>query len=430
MSSYSRLEKQIAEYHEANTGYNNRDAMVFKQLSTIIAIISGLTAILAYISTSNLRNTFTIGHIQVPISAGIVYILGFVGYYAILGISTDMLSTHGAKVAIRKRLEQLEKAMSDYDHELTLWNIDILERDKHFFERILKGNDRKEREIDFMGITTIIFPVLWIIICVVFINSIMNRADREIQIYLEIVFVAVIIFSTMVTLVLRRQPSRKIERSTKAFFEKKFEEEDPWKYKTSSYEQKKYKQQIDKIADRLSNPRNILEIGCAEGEQTKIINETFPEAKITGMDISRTAIKRAKTKVSKENVRFYTADIIEDIDNLENQKFDVIIWSESIYYIGDRLTVPEMYNFVKKVSEKLSEGGILCMANIINHPHGDEMLITKKPILYCYKHLLESQLEKISDEEYEEYKEESGQTYTYQIWLFEKHIHKLGKHTD
>lgn len=51
---------------------------------------------------------------------------------------------------------------------------------------------------------------------------------------------------------------------TVEYLEEKFAKPDPWRHKTSPYEQTKYKRQIEIIKDRRMMPEKILEIGSAE----------------------------------------------------------------------------------------------------------------------------------------------------------------------
>ena len=55
------------------------------------------------------------------------------------------------------------------------------------------------------------------------------------------------------------------------YFEKLYaEDEDPWNFETSKYEQKKYKNTLKAISDR--KLKNALEIGCANGVFTSIFD--------------------------------------------------------------------------------------------------------------------------------------------------------------
>ena len=211
------------------------------------------------------------------------------------------------------------------------------------------------------------------------------------------------------------------ENSTlaKEYFEKEFENPDPWNFLTSNYEQKKYVRQINLVRDRIPYPERILEIGCGEGAHTIMIAKEFPEAEIIGIDISSTAIGRAKEAIKNDNVKFLEADIVKYLDYIQEEHFDIIFWSESIYYIGDRLTLYELMGVFSDVAKKLKVHGILCTANIINQKNAPETPLTKRHIMECYLSILSHTLKFINRSIYFEYKKDSGHHYEYQIWLFE-----------
>ncbi len=206
---------------------------------------------------------------------------------------------------------------------------------------------------------------------------------------------------------------------TAGYLEEKFARPDPWKYLTSPYEQAKYKRQIEIIKDRMPDPRRILEIGSAEGAYTLMLAESFQSAKITAVDISSNAIKRARDRLAqyRDRVDVVNADIIEYESMIDENSFDVCIWSESVYYIGARESLNETYHLLEKIVVKLKPGGILVMANTIDLPEDiPESGITRRPLIDCYYHMLSSLCAPAMRAEYLE--EKFGRVYEYQIWAF------------
>jgi len=61
---------------------------------------------------------------------------------------------------------------------------------------------------------------------------------------------------------------------------------------------------------------NIVEIGCGDGELTKILSEEFPESNIIGVDRNKDLIEKNKRKFNQKNIQF----ICEDIQN-ESKKY-------------------------------------------------------------------------------------------------------------
>jgi len=170
-------------------------------------------------------------------------------------------------------------------------------------------------------------------------------------------------------------------RFDKRYFERFFASKDPWRYSVSEYERTKYLRQLAAIQEFCPRPQSILEAGCAEGVFTEMLSRAFPQASITGMDISPTAIERAKDKCKNHpNITFVEADIVQlfchDLPPL--QHFDVIIQSESLHYIFVPLFFQrKLRSYLEAVVGYLNEGGIFVTSNGIN-------IQTRFMLLICY----------------------------------------------
>jgi trans-aconitate methyltransferase len=208
---------------------------------------------------------------------------------------------------------------------------------------------------------------------------------------------------------------------TAEYFDEKFATPDPWGYFTSGYEHLKYLRQIHLIADRAPDPGRILEIGSAEGAHTIMLLDQFPSAMITAVELSSHAIDRAKESILyyKKRTELINADIIKYEPMLQKNAYDVCIWSESVYYIGARLSLNETHSLLERIVEKLKPGGILVMANAVDLPEDiPESEVTKRPLIDCYYHLLSSLAAPAVKAVYVE--EKLGRVYEYQIWAFER----------
>lgn len=209
---------------------------------------------------------------------------------------------------------------------------------------------------------------------------------------------------------------------TVGYLEEKFSRPDPWKYLTSPYEQAKYRRQIEIIKDRRPQPRRILEIGSAEGVHTLMLRESFPSACIASVEISSKAIGRARERLArhKDGVELVNADIIEYEPRIEENRFDVCVWSESVYYVGAKASLNKTYHLLGKIVGKLKPGGILVMANTIDLPEDiPESVITRRPLIDCYYRLLSSLCVPAMKSTYLD--EKFGRVYEYQIWAFSRY---------
>ncbi|GAA4507771.1 MULTISPECIES: class I SAM-dependent methyltransferase [Nonomuraea] len=132
---------------------------------------------------------------------------------------------------------------------------------------------------------------------------------------------------------------------------------DPWHMGTDAYEQAKYAATLAQIPDRPYG--RILEVGCSEGVFTKLLTEAYPDADITGLDISERALSRAAERVEKASgrTRLLAADILTFTSE---HRYDLVFCAETLYYLGRR-------DRLKRASEQLAgllgPGGVLVLVH-------------------------------------------------------------------
>ncbi|MEO3892052.1 class I SAM-dependent methyltransferase [Nonomuraea sp. B5E05] len=132
---------------------------------------------------------------------------------------------------------------------------------------------------------------------------------------------------------------------------------DPWSLATDSYERRKYRATLDQLPE--GTYARILEVGCAEGVFTRMLAKTWPDAGITGLDVSERALGRARERAAGDGarVRFVHADLL---GYEERDRYDLVFCAETLYYIGrgDRL---------RRASERLrsllAPGGVLVLVH-------------------------------------------------------------------
>ncbi len=85
---------------------------------------------------------------------------------------------------------------------------------------------------------------------------------------------------------------------------------------------------VMKTANRLKNPKQILDIGTGSGVIAIALADIFPNARIIATDISFDALDVARINISKFNfqdrIKFYQADLMPNIKNIQ---FDMIIFN-------------------------------------------------------------------------------------------------------
>lgn len=128
-------------------------------------------------------------------------------------------------------------------------------------------------------------------------------------------------------------------------FEKMYQKfDDPWNQKEvmkDSYSRLNTVLTLQKI-----HARHVLEAGCGLGVFTDYLSKTMPDLSVTEMDISKTAVERASA--SYPGLLFIVGDL-KDIDRILCQseyRYDVIIFSEIMWYI-----LKDLKDIVRKLTE-------------------------------------------------------------------------------
>lgn len=202
----------------------------------------------------------------------------------------------------------------------------------------------------------------------------------------------------------------------KRYFEEVFKKKDPWRYFSCEYENKKYFRQIEAVKQYGLHPQNILEIGCAEGAHTLMLARAFPEASILGIDISKTAIKRAKENCKCcQNVNIIEADIIELFRqaHFPDNTFDVIIQSESLYFLFPELFIRlELINYLRYITKIMKNNGIFITSN-------QRSVRTRLALRTCYL-ILQRLCRLVHNSEYKEWYDIKCKYLTYHLKVFTK----------
>lgn len=200
----------------------------------------------------------------------------------------------------------------------------------------------------------------------------------------------------------------------KRHFEKVFSKEDPWGYRSCQYEKTKYQRQTELIKRFASSTGSILEIGCAEGSHTVVLADSFPGASILAIDISPKALERARaTCRDRSNVSFLEADVTRPFSefSLAGRRFDVVIQSESIYYIFLALLVRAKQNrYLNDLTSTMDAGSIFVTSNGLQ-PH-------TRLVLRMFYHAMKQRTDLVHDSIYREWNEVRGRCLTYDIKVF------------
>jgi predicted TPR repeat methyltransferase len=152
---------------------------------------------------------------------------------------------------------------------------------------------------------------------------------------------------------------KKSHLKAEAFFEDLWKQGDPWSFETSEFEQVKYERQMAILGGRRYG--RALEIGCGAGVFTRMLPRLADQ--ILGIDVSATAIARARDLTAgSEAVSFRVANIMEHDAQAEGP-WDLVVMSETICYLGWLYSFFELGWLAAQLFEATAPGGRLIMAN-------------------------------------------------------------------
>ena len=92
----------------------------------------------------------------------------------------------------------------------------------------------------------------------------------------------------------------------------------------------------------LTNPKNIIDIGCGPGNSTQILVNKYPNCTVVGLDSSKTMIEKAKTDFPNQT---WVHGKIEDIN--DDKKYSLVFSNAVLQWIDNHETIiPKLWNLV------------------------------------------------------------------------------------
>lgn len=148
-----------------------------------------------------------------------------------------------------------------------------------------------------------------------------------------------------------------INARARTFFDELWQRGDPWDFEQSTYDQQKYQREIELLAGRPYE--RVLEIGCGAGVFTRQL-ATLAQS-VVAIDVSTVAIEAARTYGST-NVTFKAVNVMEYDPGIDGP-WDLIVMSETIYYLGWLYPLFDLAWLVRQLFESTRPGGRFLMAN-------------------------------------------------------------------
>lgn len=105
-------------------------------------------------------------------------------------------------------------------------------------------------------------------------------------------------------------------------------------------------------------PARILEIGCGTGKNLVALAESFPKARIMGLDLSREMLEQARAKVRPYGARVGLLHRRYEAPVALEQKFDLIVLSYALTMMN-----PGFEEVLRLCREDLSEQGLIAVVD-------------------------------------------------------------------
>jgi SAM-dependent methyltransferase len=183
-----------------------------------------------------------------------------------------------------------------------------------------------------------------------------------------------------------------IHEKARAFFEDLWGRGDYWNLEGSQFESQKYTYQLDVLAPH--HYARALEIGCGAGVFTRRLARIV--TRVVALDISPTAIERAKAMGGESgSIEFRAANVME-YDPHADGPWDLVVMSETIYYLGWLYPFFNVGWLAAQLFDATRPGGRLLMANTFG---GVEDYLLRPWLIHTYRDLFLNVGYKLRNEE-------------------------------
>jgi SAM-dependent methyltransferase len=150
-----------------------------------------------------------------------------------------------------------------------------------------------------------------------------------------------------------------VDQKIRTFMDGLWERGDPWDFEGSAYERDRCVQLLKMLEGRRYT--RALEIGCGAGYLTRLL---APHAdQLVALDISETAIDRARTlSAGKAGVEFRVANIMDYKPQVDGP-WDLILFSDTICYLGWVYPFFDVAYLAVQLFDATRSGGKLLLSN-------------------------------------------------------------------
>ena len=171
-----------------------------------------------------------------------------------------------------------------------------------------------------------------------------------------------------------------LARESQRFFEERWREGDPWEVEGSELDQASYESQAALLRDRTYG--KALELGCGSGAFTRRLAEIADRT--LAIDVAPSAIERARAAGLDPNAVHFTVANIMDFDLRAEGPWDLVVMSETIYYLGWLYPLFDVGWLATEIFAATREGGRFLMANTYG---GEKDYLLRPWLIDTYRNL-------------------------------------------
>ena len=171
-----------------------------------------------------------------------------------------------------------------------------------------------------------------------------------------------------------------VSRKAHAFFEDLWKRGDPWEFETSEFEHRRCARLLEIVAGR--RYAKALEIGCGAGILTRLLAPIAD--RVVALDVSTTAIERAKATQSQPgSLEFRVANIME-YDVRAEGPWDLVVFSDTICFLGWLYSFFDVGWLAMEIFAATRPGGRLLLPNCFG---GAEDYLMRPWLIRTYRDL-------------------------------------------
>lgn len=100
-------------------------------------------------------------------------------------------------------------------------------------------------------------------------------------------------------------------------------------------------------------PKEILSFGCSSGEECFTLENYFPDANITGIELNSWVLNQAKNANKSEKIKFFKS--LKDAE----KKYDIVFCMMVLFSMWEPVKKKDVEKTISEIDEAINTGGLL-----------------------------------------------------------------------